>query len=114
MEKRQPPKKESQRPDSANSTSKCPNVSGQRAQVLEYLRKRRNTESLHLTADLAIPETAARVHELRAMGFNILTIILPEFEFRGRIRRNVARYVLGAPEWFPPAMTDDSVQGGLF
>jgi hypothetical protein len=35
-------------------------------------------------------------------GYNVLTVILPEFEFRGVIRRNVARYSMGTPEWPAP------------
>ncbi len=31
----------------------------------------------------AVTEAAARVHDLRTMGYNIITTILPEVEFRG-------------------------------
>ncbi len=50
----------------------------------------------------AVTEAAARVHDLRTMGYNIITTILPEVEFRGRIRRNVALYSLGVPSWPAP------------
>ena len=79
-----------------------PIVSGQYAQVLGLIRELQPILSLTLTADHAIPETAARVHDLRCMGFNILTTIHPAVEFRGVIRRNVASYSLGSPEWPQP------------
>ena len=79
-----------------------PMVTGQCADVLQVIRERQPVPSFELTANLAIPEAAARVHDLRAKGFNVLTVILPEFEFRGVIRRNVALYSLGTPEWPAP------------
>ena len=79
-----------------------PAVTGQCAEVLELLRSEGAVLSFRLTAELAIPEAAARVHDLRGMGFNIITTILPEVEFRGRIRRNVALYSLGVPSWPAP------------
>ena len=79
-----------------------PLVTGQCAQVLQLIKLHQSILSLHLTADHAIPETAARVHDLRAKGFNIITTIHPEVEFRGVIRRNVASYSLGVPEWRKP------------
>lgn len=78
---------------------KQPIVTGQCAEVLEYIRVNQPVLSFDLTADMAIPETAARIHNLRGMGFNIITTILPEVEFRGRIRRKVALYSMGVPEW---------------
>ncbi len=79
-----------------------PVVSGQCAQVLSLVREHQPMLSFVLTADYAIPEAAARVHNLRAMGFNIQTTIVNEVEFRGAIRRNVAFYSIGTPEWTPP------------
>jgi hypothetical protein len=79
-----------------------PAVTGQCAEVLELLRNEGSVLSFRLTAELAIPEAAARVHDLRALGFHVQTTILPEVEFRGRIRRGVARYSLGVPEWPAP------------
>ena len=81
---------------------KPPAVTGQCAEVLELLRTEGAVLSFRMTAELAIPEAAARVHDLRGMGFNVLTTILPKVEFRGRIRRNVARYSLGVPHWPAP------------
>ncbi|GHU34837.1 hypothetical protein AGMMS50256_29060 [Betaproteobacteria bacterium] len=81
---------------------KAPIVTGQCAEVLELIRKHQPLLSFVLTADHAIPETAARVHNLRCMGFNIQTRIVPEIVFRGRIRRNAALYSLGSPEWLNP------------
>lgn len=83
--------------DSRNRTA--PAVSGQCAAVLELIRKHQPLLSFVLTADHAIPEAAARVHDLRCMGWNIQTRIASAVEYRGRIRRNVAFYSLGSPEW---------------
>lgn len=89
--------------DTANATTKQPpSVTGQCAEVLAILREHPQVLSFHLTADHAIPEAAARIHDLRAKGFNIATVIEPEVTFRGRVRRNVARYVLGSPAWPRP------------
>lgn len=85
-----------------DQTMRLPVVTGQCAQVLNLIRELQPVLSLTLTADRAIPETAARVHDLRCMGFNILTTIHPAVEFRGEIRRNVASYSLGSPEWPQP------------
>jgi hypothetical protein len=84
------------------STSNKPIVTGQCAQVLELIRKHQPVLSLVLTADFAIPETCARVHDLRSLGFNIITTIIPQVTFRGVIRRKVAKYSLGTPEWLSP------------
>jgi len=79
-----------------------PMVTGQCAEVLHLLRTLQPVLSFILTADHAIPEAAARVHDLRTKGFHILTVIQSEFEFRGVIRRNVALYSMGSPEWPAP------------
>lgn len=79
-----------------------PIVTGQCAEVLGLIRQHQPVLSFTLTADHAIPEAAARVHDLRAMGFNIRTSILPGAEFRGVIRRNAALYSMGSPEWPAP------------
>ena len=79
-----------------------PLVSGQCAQVLNLIRPFQPIYSLVLTADYAIPETAARVHDLRAAGWTIITTIHPVVVFRGVVRRNVASYSLGTPEWTSP------------
>lgn len=84
-----------------------PTVTGQCAEVLGLIRQYQPVVSFVLTADHAIPETAARVHNLRAMGFNIVTTILPEVEFRGVIRRNAALYSLGSPEWPRPGFFEN-------
>lgn len=90
--------------DKSNRTP--PIVTGQCAQVLGLIRDQQPVLSFTLTADHAIPETAARVHALRGMGFNILTTIHPAIEFRGSVRRNVASYSLGSPEWPRPGFFD--------
>lgn len=76
-----------------------PIVTGQCAEVLCLIRQHWPV----LTADYAIPEAAARGHNLRVMGFNIVTTILPEVEFREAIRRSAALYSLGSPEWPCPS-----------
>jgi hypothetical protein len=79
-----------------------PVPTGQCAEVFREIEQSGPVISFRLTAELAIPEAAARVHDLRGMGFNIITVILPTVEFRGRIRRNVAKYSLGVPSWPAP------------
>jgi hypothetical protein len=85
--------------DNPNAT---PLVTGQCAQVLNLIRQHQPIISLRLTADYAIPEAAARVHDLRAAGWNIFTTIHPVVVFRGIERRNVSAYSLGVPEWTSP------------
>lgn len=91
---------------------KPPIVTGQAAQVLQIIRDQQPVLSFILTADYAIPETAARVHDLREKGFNIVTTIVPEVKFRDRIRRNVAMYSLASPEWPRPGFVTDEKGGG--
>lgn len=95
--------------DSLHSTP--PIVTGQCAEGLGLIRQLQPVVSFVLNADHAIPETAARVHNLRAMGFNILTTILREVDFRGVIRRNAALYSLGSPEWPRPGFFDSEGVG---
>jgi hypothetical protein len=83
-----------------------PMVTGQCAQVFNLISQHQPIWSLTLTADYAIPEAAARVHNLRAMGFNILTTIHPTVIFRGVERHNVASYSLGTPAWPRPGFFD--------
>ena len=81
-----------------------PIVTGQCAELLEIIRQQQPIASFELTPNLAIPECAARVHNLRAKGFNIITVIKPGVEFHGSIRRNVALHSLGTPEWPAPGL----------
>jgi len=76
-----------------------PTVTGQRGLVLNLIRRMQPVKSLDISIGHAVPELAARVHDLRGMGFDIRTEIVPAVEFRGEIRRNVAVYSLGVPEW---------------
>lgn len=92
--------------DDFDRDHKPPAVTGQCAEVLELLRNEGAVLSFRMTAELAIPEAAARVHDLRGMGFNIITVIIPAVEFRGRIRRNVALYSLGVPSWPAPGFME--------
>lgn len=95
--------------DSCNLTP--PVVTGQCAQVLGLIRQFQPVLSFVLTADHAIPEAAARVHNLRAMGFNVRTTILSEVEFRGAIRRNAALYSIGSPAWPRPGFFEEEGSG---
>ncbi|WP_348945745.1 helix-turn-helix domain-containing protein [Chitinibacter sp. FCG-7] len=83
-----------------------PIVSGQCADVLDILQQHQRSNqpviSFYLTADCAIPEAAARIHDLRCKGFNIKTTVLPEVLYRGKTRRKVAQYSLGSPLWPSP------------
>lgn len=82
-----------------------PIFTGQCAQVLALIRQHQPILSLVMTADHAIPEAAARVHDLRDNGFNILTAIHSSVIFRGVERRKVASYSLGVPGWPRPGFT---------
>lgn len=99
-----------QKHSTANVTP--PKPAGQCGQVLSLIRETPGILSLTLTADAAIPETAARIHDLRGMGFNVVTRINPVVVFRGVERRNVAGYSLGTPEWPAPGFLDGSSPSG--
>ncbi|EXI90208.1 MAG: hypothetical protein AW11_00911 [Candidatus Accumulibacter regalis] len=104
-------------PSSAAPGTSRPIVTGQCAQVLGIIREQGPVLSFVMTADCAIPEAAARVHNLRAKGFNIVTQIHSAIEFRGSIRRNAATYSMGVPEWPAPgflAAPASERQRGLF
>ena len=70
--------------------------------VLRLIGERGPVLSLELTANRAIREAAARVHDLRALGWNVITVKNPGVIFWGVERRNVASYSLGSTEWVPP------------
>jgi hypothetical protein len=90
----------------SNSNRTPPVITGQSAQVYALIKEHPGIPSLELTANHAIPEAAARVHDLRAKGYNILTTIHPTVIFRGVERRNVASYSLGTPPWPRPGFFD--------
>jgi hypothetical protein len=79
-----------------------PTVTGQCALVLNLIRRLQPVKSLDISVGHAVPELAARVHDLRCKGFDVRTEIVPAVEFRGEIRRKVAVYSLGVPEWPAP------------
>ena len=85
-----------------------PTVTGQCALVLDLIREHQPFLSFRGTADFAVPEFAARVHDLRAMGFYIITTIKQQVIFRERVRRKAALYSLGTPEWPAPGFLDQS------
>ena len=88
--------------ESKDASRTPPIVSGQCALVLYLIREHGPILSFELTANRAIPEAAARVHDSRAAGFNVQTTILAEVEFRGMVRRKAALYSIGIPEWPAP------------
>lgn len=90
---------------SANRTQPTP--TGQRGKVFNAVKKHPGILSLVLTADMAIPEAAARIHDLRCMGFNVVTTIHSMVIFRGVERRNVASYHLGSPVWPRPGFFEE-------
>ena len=105
MDKKIPPEQQpaAASNDGSNPTTRQrPIVTGQCAEVLEILERRRSVFNVELKLEYGITESAARVHELRGMGFNITTIPEPELNYKGRVRRRVARYVLGTPAWPAP------------
>lgn len=87
---------------------KPPSLTGQCAQVHSLIEQNPGILSLEITANCAIPELAARVYDLRAKGFNIVTTIHPTVIFRGLERHNVASYSLGSPAWPRPGFFDGS------
>jgi len=91
-----------------NKVSSLPVVTGQCAQVLAILRSCQSILSFELTADMAIPQAAARIYDLRAKGFHISTHIEPKIIFRGVARYRVARYRLHTPEWPAPGYLDET------
>jgi hypothetical protein len=93
--------------ESSNSNPTPPVVTGQCGQVYGLIEQKPGILSLEITAGCAIPELAARVHDLRAKGFNIITTIHPVVVFRGVERRNVASYSLGSPNWLRPGFFDE-------
>jgi len=84
-----------------------PVLSGQIAEALSLIRQHQPLLSFRATADFAIPEFAARVHDLRALGFDVRTRIEPKVIFRDRERRNTAFYSLGTPEWPRPGFLEN-------
>jgi hypothetical protein len=85
----------------------APATTGQVGQVFGLIKNHPGILSLTMTADHAIPEAAARVHDLRAAGWNIITTIHPVVVFRGVERRNVASYSMGSPNWPRPGFFDE-------
>ena len=86
-----------------------PIPTGQCGQVLNLIREFQPVASFDISIGHAIPELAARVHDLRAMGFNVVTTILPRVMFRGAERRNVASYSISSPEWPRPGFFADKI-----
>lgn len=85
-----------------------PTSTGQCGQVLNLIRELQPVVSFDISISHAIPELAARVHELRNAGWNVVTTIRPVVLFRGVERKNVALYSLGTPEWPRPGFFDDA------
>lgn len=97
----------SEKASSGHPDRSPPTSTGQCAQVLNLIRQHQPILSLTMTADHAIPEAAARVHDLRTAGWNVITTIRPVVLFRGIERKNVASYSLGVPEWPAPGFFNE-------
>ncbi len=93
--------------EDTSDVTKIPLVDGQCAEVLAILHNR-PTLSFEFTAERAIPQVAARVFNLKEKGYNVITEIKPEIVFRGRVRRHVALYYLGNPEWPLPGFLPEN------
>jgi hypothetical protein len=93
-------------PPKNNTLHTGPKVTGQMATILKLLR-RGPLFGLSLPVQHGITEPGARIHDLRAMGFNITTHIQLHVQYRGKIYRRAATYVLEHPEWSAPSQPDD-------
>ncbi|BEE03060.1 helix-turn-helix domain-containing protein [Aeromonas veronii] len=82
-----------------------PIVTGQKAKILRLLRQG-PVLGLSLKMEHGISESGARIHYLRAMGFNIKTYMQIHVKYLGRKYQKAAIYVLEHPEWSPPFQSD--------
>lgn len=85
--------------DQSLSHTANPVITSRCAEELELIRQHPLLLSFVLTTDHAIPEAAARVHDLRSVDWSFFTPNVQSVKSLGRIRRNAALYSLGVPEW---------------
>lgn len=83
------------RPD---NNDKPPSLSGQHKQIIVLLKEAREP-LLSLALQRAFPQIGARVHELRNMGFNIVSIKQKPLLFDGMRRVGCVSYALATPNW---------------
>lgn len=76
-----------------------PTPTGQAATVLSLIREHPGVLCIRLNIEFGITQAGARVHELRAAGFNIISQHHDRVFYGDRDRRNVVSYSLGTPEW---------------
>ena len=86
----------------ANIKPKPPLVSGQCAEVLAMLLEHCPMLAIELPA-MGIPQYCARIHDLRAKGYNIISTIEYDVSYQGRIYSRAARLSLGTPLWGEPS-----------
>lgn len=80
------------------SDNKPPILSGQHKQIIVLLKESREP-ILSLRLQRQFPQVGARVHELRSVGFNIISVRQKPLLFDGMRRVGCVAYVLGAPHW---------------
>ena len=80
------------------NSDKPPALTGQHAQVLKVLQEAREP-LLSLSLQRQFPQIGARVHELRVMGFNIMSIKQKPIVFDGVRRIGCVAYALATPNW---------------
>ncbi|MGL5289310.1 MAG: helix-turn-helix domain-containing protein [Aeromonas sp.] len=85
-----------------SNTPTPPRVSGQLADTLSILR-RGPVSTLEFIHAHRITRSSARVHELRALGFNITTHTRRDLPYQGHQYHGIAVYVLQHPEWSQPS-----------
>lgn len=86
-----------------------PIISGQELRVFKIIEANPGVNALELSVVHVVPQYNARIHGLRAKGFNLISQIHPEVIFRGEVRYHVASYTLGTPAWPRPGFLDDEV-----
>ena len=81
-----------------NNNDKPPALSGQHKQIIALLKEAREP-ILSLKLQRKFPQCGARIHELRNMGFNIVSVRQKPLLWEGVRRVGCVSYVLGAPHW---------------
>ena len=76
-----------------NSTTFPPSCEKQRLAILSYLQRGKRLTTLYARQEFGIMHPAARVMELRKVGYNIITHKCRELDSAG-VRHSVAEYVL--------------------
>lgn len=77
---------------------KPPTLGGQHKQIIVLLKEAREP-ILSLSLQRKFPQCGARIHELRNMGFNIMSLKQEPLIFDGVRRVGCVSYVLASPAW---------------